>query len=119
TKSNLSWELRYLVDDAVSETFAYLIAGLLRSAEYLEDKLGMSAGVASDFVSYANFIELYMFRRYCAKSLFEVELHENGTPEIAGPLYTSLMRKAIAVDVPGELGLIELDPGLYSLQYLS
>jgi hypothetical protein len=120
TEPALPWELRLFTDDAVAETFAYLTASVLRSEEYLVKKIGMDAADAAEFVDYTNFIELYMFRRYCAKTLYEVELQRRSSAS-ASPsgIYSSWMKKALGVDVPDDYGILDTDDGLYALQYLS
>jgi len=119
TDPALPWELRCLLDDTVAETFAYQTAALLRSAEYLDARLGMPARDATAFAAYANFIELYMFRRYCAKTLYEAELHRRQKLELSSDLYALRMKEAVGVSVPGDFGLAEMDGGLYAFQYLS
>lgn len=119
TEPALPWELRLLADDTVAETFAYLTASLLRSEEYLVSKMGMSDADATAFVAYTNFIELYMFRRYCAKTLYEVELDRRPACPLSRGLYASCMKRALCIDVPDDFGVIDTDDGLYALQYLS
>lgn len=118
TANSLPWEARVLVDDSTAEAYAYLIAGLLRSEEYLVRRIGLPPRHAAAFVDYASFAEVYLFRRYCGKVLYELDLHSVMDLDRSPALYSHRMREALAIDVPGDLGLIEMDTGLYAAQYL-
>lgn len=116
--TTLPWEARCIIDDSVAETYAYLFAHLIRSEEYLIRHLGFTSVLAKEFVDFGNFSELVMFRRYCAKAIYEIILHRHGHLDSSIELYGSLMKEALGIEMPGEIGLFEMDPGLYSLQYL-
>ena len=118
TDPTLPGELRAILDDTVAETHAFLLGGLLRSVEFLVDGLQLSTDDAAEYARYARFIELCTFRRYCAKTLFELELHASGNLGRAAALHARHLGDALGFDVPGETALLETDSGLYAAQYL-
>ena len=115
----MPWELRYLPDDSVAEAVAYLFAGLLYEPEFLVRQLGMTTAAAAQFADYARFLECAMVRRYCAKTLFEIQAHEAGDLASSADLYAWWMREVTGMDAPPDLVLTDTDTGLYAVQYLT
>lgn len=118
TAPSLPWEDGHLLDDATSEVWAFLVASLLRNPAYLDRAGIMPPDMADRYAAYAGFLEVCTFRRYCGKVLFEARLHQSGRLGRADDLYAETMGRALSVEVPGELGLWECDPGGYSADYL-
>ena len=115
---NFPWELRYLPDDSVAEAVAYLFAGLLYEREFLVRRLRMTTPIAAEFADYARFLECAMVRRYCAKTLFEIEAHEAGDLALSTDRYAWWLREVTGLEAPPELALTDTDTGLYAAQYL-
>jgi hypothetical protein len=116
---SLPWEQRCLPDDSVAEAVAYLFGGLLMEPGFLGRTVGMPAAVAHDFTRYARFLECAMVRRYCAKTLYEIEAFEAGDFPATTNRYAELLRDATGAQTPPQLALSDTDPGLYSVQYLT
>jgi hypothetical protein len=112
------WELRYLPDDSVAEAVAYLFAGLLYTPEFLVRRFGLTEPAAIEFARYARFLECAMVRRYCAKTLFEIEAHGAGDLASSAGRYAWWLREATRIEVAPQSVLTDTDAGLYSVQYL-
>lgn len=121
TDASLPWELRNVVDDAVGEAHAYLIARLIRTPSALMAFMNVPRREAMEFADYARFVELYMVRRYAARVIFEIDFHaahadhKRQAIEQAAVAY----REATGVSTTGGQLLAELDTGLYALQYFN
>jgi hypothetical protein len=114
----LPWELRYLPDDAVAESFAYLVASLLRDPFFLINVVGLPEDAALPFIAQAEFAELHLVRTYCAKVCFEIDLHSKQEFREASPCYERHMQRALGYPVPGAFGIVDMDSGLYAVEYL-
>lgn len=78
TREN-AFEFKYLGDPTVTETFAFLSEYILTNQAWLRMHSTMPAPVLKDFVRSQAFKRLYMIRRYCAKFLYELELHSGAS----------------------------------------
>ena len=117
TDADLAFEFRHLGDNAVTESFAFLMEGLTASPEWLERILG--ADGAEDAIEHARAARLMMLRRYSAKIAYEVELHGPGVDLRAMPdRYSALLSERIGVPWPRETWLSDVDPSFYVACYL-
>ncbi len=117
TDPGLEFEFRHLGDDAVTESFAFLLEGLTASAEWLERLLGADEAAAA--VDHARAARLMMLRRYSAKLAYELELHGPGADLEAMPRrYSELLGERIGVPWPREIWLADVDSGFYVACYL-
>jgi hypothetical protein len=117
TDAELAFEFRHLGDNAVTESFAFLLEGLTASPEWLERMLGADGAEAA--IEHARAAKLVMLRRYSAKIAYEVELHGPGVDLMAMPeRYSALLGDRIGVPWPRETWLSDVDPSFYVACYL-
>jgi hypothetical protein len=112
TDADLAFEFRHLGDNAVTESFAFLLEGLTANPAWLQDVLGAQAAEAA--VEHAKAARLVMLRRYSAKIAYEVELHGPAADLEAMPeRYAELLGERIGVPWPQETWLSDFDSGFY------
>lgn len=115
----LPFEFRHLGDNSVSETYAFLIQGLVANPEWLRRHLGVED--TSERSSYARASEFVYMRRYAGKLAYELELHGSGQSDDFDALadrYAELLGDAVEVKWPRETFLADVDPGFYCACYL-
>lgn len=113
----LPFEFRYLGDNAITETYAFLFQHLLDDPRWLERHLGIED--AAELAGYSRAKRLLYVRRYAAKLSYELELHQAHAP--LGSLrerYGRLLGGALRVPWPTETFLADVDPGFYCTCYL-
>jgi hypothetical protein len=117
TDSALEFEFRHLGDNAVTESFAFLLEGLTADPAWLEAILGSEQ---SDAVGEsATATRLVFLRRYSAKISYEVELHGPGADLAAMPdRYAELLGERVGVEWPSETWIADVDSGFYVACYL-
>ena len=116
TSAELHLEARRLGDNAVTEGWAALFERLVDDPAWLARRL--SFGRADEFVAETAAVRLYMVRRYAAKLLYELELHEGGEPEPLRDRYVELLRDATKIELSAVDFLADVDEGFYSTKYL-
>jgi hypothetical protein len=117
TEAGLPFEFRHLGDNAVTESFAFLLEGLTADPAWLRDVLGVEDPEAA--VSHARAARLVMLRRYSAKIAYEVEIHGPGVElDSMRRRYVELLGERVGVAWPQEPWLSDIDPGFYVACYL-
>jgi hypothetical protein len=116
TSSNLSMEARRLGDNAVTEGWAMLLEYLVDEPAWHARRLNMPR--ADQFASEGATVLLYIVRRYCAKLLYELELHALDDIVEARPRYVELLGDALRIEPMGANYLADVDPGFYASSYL-
>jgi hypothetical protein len=117
TDPGLAFEFRHLGDNAVTESFAFLLEGLTASEAWLDSVLSPDEGAAA--VEHARAARLLMLRRYSAKIAYEVELHGPGADlETMPDRYCELLGERVGVPWPRETWLADVDSGFYVACYL-
>ena len=117
TDAELPFEFRHLGDNAVTESYAFLLQGLTADNGWLQRVLGIEG--AEDAVENARAVKLMFLRRYSAKIAYEVELHGPDVDLSAMPeRYGSLLGERVGVEWPRETWLADVDPGFYVGCYL-
>ena len=116
TDSTLPMEFRYLGDNSVTESFAMLFDHLTLNDSWLKKIAGMTD--AKDFLLMANLLELYMLRRYCAKFIYEKELHGNSEGTDISDAYSSILTEATKIDYKPVNYLNDVDSEFYCVRYL-
>jgi hypothetical protein len=113
---SLPFEYRHLGDNAVTESFAFLIESLTAEPAWLAGRLGADGEAAA---AQARAVKLVFVRRYCAKLAYELELG-GGSPDLrAMPArYRELLAGATKVDWPEVSWLDDVDEGFYVACYL-
>ena len=127
----LDYELKHFGDHAVSEVFSFLFDNLMQDSNWLKNYTKMNKEEIKDFVDYAYLGDLYMFRRYISKLIYELKLFsndlrildENFNPtkkkyKNFGECYSDILTKATKVRFPTNSYLLDLDSGFYVADYL-
>jgi hypothetical protein len=115
-QAELPVEFRYLGDNAVTESFAFLFDHLTEDEAWLRE---MVETEPEPVVSHARAVGLIMLRRYCAKLAYERELHSSDADLDAMPEhYADLLTAATRVAWPRENWVSDVDPGFYVVCYL-
>jgi hypothetical protein len=113
----LSFEYRHLGDNAVTESYAFLLDHLPLNREWLVQYLDFAE--SDDFVRFSSVAELFYFRRYAAKLAYETELHtQAGSLDHMAEVYRGHLSEALMVPVPAENYLSDVDGGFYAASYL-
>jgi hypothetical protein len=118
TKEN-AFEFKYLGEQTVTETFAFLSEYLLSNQAWLRLHTTMPVPALKEFVRFQAFVRLYYIRRYCAKYLYELQLH-SGTPN-PQVVYAQLLGKTLGYrPLPSDEKryLVDLDAHYYVASYL-
>lgn len=115
----LPFEFRYLGDNSVTETYAFLMQHLVENPEWLARHLNIDD--ASELAAHARAYRLVYLRRYTGKIAYELELHGSesggGWDALAGR-YAELLGAALGIEWPRENFVSDVDPGFYSACYL-
>src|SRR3954469_6789007 len=96
TRADLSVEERRLGDYAVTEGWAMLMEHLVQDAAWLNRRLDVPR--PPQFVAESATGLLYLVRRYCAKVLYELELHEASDPATVKHRYVELLADALKIE---------------------
>ena len=116
TDRRLAVEYRRLGDASVTETFAFLLDGLLAEQGWLRRFVGLAQ--PKEVLRFTAFHKVWFLRRYTAKLQYELRLHAEGPTPRAAELYRELLSGATLVDWPRELYLADVDPYFYAGRYL-
>ena len=108
---SLPFAARGLGDNSVTEGYAFLFEHLLYDAIWLETYLGWSD--ADEFVEFKRFFKLYIVRRYCAKLLYELELHRSDNARSKAKRYADLLTAHLGVRYNPADYLFDVDDGFY------
>jgi hypothetical protein len=116
--AGLPFEFRYLGDNAITETYAFLFQHMVDDARWLERHLGIED--PSGLPAYARVKRLVYLRRYAAKLSYELELQGPNGSSLAAlrHRYSELLGGAMGAPWPGETFLADVDPGFYCTCYL-
>ena len=113
------FEYRWLGDNSVTESYAMLFDHLMQNGGWL---LRYSAITKKDLAAFqraAGFEELQFLRRYCAKLLYEMELHGGAHSWSALPeLYVETLSRATSFRYDAADAFVDVDPRFYSARYL-
>ena len=118
TKEN-AMEFKYLGEPTVTENFAFLSEYLLSNQAWVRTRTRMPTKVEKDFLRFQAFHRLYFVRRYCAKFLYELQLH-SGVAR-ADSLYAAFQSQAGGNrETPSDRKhyLTDVDALFYSASYL-
>ncbi len=114
----LPFEFRCLGDNAITESFAFLLQHLIEQPEWLSRRL--RCGDGEQLAAHARAVRLVYLRRYAGKLAYELELHGGGDSGYAAlaERYAALLSDALAIPWPRETFLADVDPGFYCSCYL-
>jgi hypothetical protein len=115
---SLPFEFRYLGDNSVTESFAFLMHRLTdSSADWLESQLGVSD--AEMILAQAEASRFVYLRRYAAKMAYELELHASAPDLAAMPArYAELLGSSTRIRWSEASWVSDVDPGFYVACYL-
>ena len=112
----LPFTFRYLGDEAISETFAFLFESLTQNPRWLVDVLRVPLRDAERYHRFALFNKLWLLRRYTAKLQYELVLHDEG-PSGMESAYRDILVDALHVAIPPERYLDDVDAAFYVAGY--
>jgi len=115
-RASLPVEHRRLGDPTVSEGWAALFERLVDDPVWLSRRLDF--GRPEEFAADGSALHLWLARRYCAKLLYELELHTADDIESMRDRYVELLREATKIDPAGADYLADVDAGFYAIGYL-
>ncbi len=116
TSASLTVEEKRLGDNAVTEGWAMLLEHLTIDPVWLTRRLDFPR--PHEFAAEGATQLLWLLRRYCAKLLYEVELHAAADPTTMRPRYVELLDDALKVPPSDTDYLADVDDGFYAAQYL-
>jgi hypothetical protein len=115
--AEMPFEFRFMGDNSVCEAFAFNLEHLTMEQGWLTGVLGLEEGVAKEFRRYLYRMLLFDLRRFAAKHLFELQLHDERPIEGKGKIYAELLTKHTGVRYFEEDFLASTDGGFYTAQY--
>lgn len=115
-RPDLPVEAKRLGDNAVTEGWAMLFEHLVNDPSWLSRRLDFAR--PREFAAEASAGLLYYVRRYCAKFLYELELHGDGELDAMRPRYVEWISDATKIDASPTDFLADVDAGFYSSCYL-
>jgi hypothetical protein len=115
--ANLPMDYRYLGDNSITESFAFLFQHLAADPAWLRRRLGVED--PAPIVEQVRAVKLVFLRRYAAKLAYELELHS--APPSLDPLrevYGRKLSDALHIDWPSASWLSDVDPFFYASAYI-
>jgi hypothetical protein len=110
-------EFRYLGDNSVTESFAFLLEHVTEDPCWIAERLGSAD--ADGVPAHARAVKLLYLRRYAAKLAYELELHGPDAELAAMPArYAELLGGATGIDWSPQTWLSDVDGGFYVASYL-
>ncbi len=111
------FEDRYLGDNSITEGFAFLLQRLAADPEWLARRLGVRG--PEPIAAHARASKLVFLRRYAAKLLYELDLHDSPASLDAMPeRYARGLSEALHLEWPSATWLDDVDPFFYAARYL-
>ena len=104
TSRELSMEEKRLGDNAVTEGWAMLLQHLTDEPGWLSRRLDFPR--PREYAAEGAAGLLFFVRRYCAKLLYELELHAGLDPDSARKRYVELLSDALKIEAPSQAHLI-------------
>lgn len=115
----LPFEFRWLGDNSVTEGYAMLFDHRLKDRGWLARYSGLDKKAMPAFLRYMGFEELHFVRRYCAKLIYESELHAERVSWDALPdLYVETLTGATGFRYQRSDAFVDVDPRFYAARYL-
>ncbi len=115
----LPFEFRWLGDNSVTEGYAMLFDHRLKDRGWLGRYTELSKADMPGYLRAAGFEQLQFLRRYCAKLIYEVELHAGTVPWHALPdLYVETLTAATGFRYQLADAFLDVDPRFYAARYL-
>ncbi len=109
-------EFKYLGDISVSESYAFLFQYLTTDARWVARYTDMED--MEKYLDFVYLIKLFFLRRYAAKLIYEIKLHQSIVDDSMGKVYKETLESALKFRHPEEHYLVDVDDGFYVSQYL-
>lgn len=109
-------EYRYLGDNSVTESFAFLFNYLPSNPVWLKSVLGMEE--AETYARFTLVSKLMFLRRYAAKLVYEMKLHHGSLSRDMSEVYKNALQKALRFKHTEVHYLEDVDDALYCAEYL-
>ncbi len=116
TSPELTMEEKRLGDNAVTEGWAMLFEHLTDDPAWLAKRLDFSD--PREYAAEGAIGLLYIVRRYCAKLLYELELHRADDVTLMKPRYVELLGDALKIEPSPTDWLADVDSSFYVTEYL-
>jgi hypothetical protein len=113
----MPFEFRFMGDNSVCEAFAFNMEHVVLEQGWLTGVLGLPAEVATRFRKAMYTLLLFDLRRFAAKHLFELQLHDERPVAPKGEIYAELLTRHTGVRYFEEDFLAYTDGGFYTAQY--
>ncbi len=115
--ASLPAEFRYLGDNSVTESFAFLFEHVIEQPGWFEAVLDSADG--ERVVAHTRAVKLFFLRRYAAKIAYELDLH-GPEPDLGAmpDRYAALLGEATRVEWTPRTWLEDVDGGFYVACYL-
>lgn len=115
--ADLPFAFRYLGEDAITESFAFLFEEITQSPRWLVDVMRVPLREAEGYQRFGLFAKLWRVRRQIAKLRYEIELHDAG-PSGMDTAYRDILNDILHINVAPERYLDDVDDGFYCASYL-
>jgi len=116
TREDLPAEYRYLGDNSVTESFAFLFDYLTTNPIWLKKVLGMEE--PAGYVRFALLNKLMFLRRYGSKLVYELKLHNAHISPEFRDVYRTTLQKTLKFRHTEKHFLEDVDDGFYCAEYL-
>ena len=117
--SALPFEHRWLGDSSVTEGYAMLFDHHMQNRGWLTRYSGLRGGDLARYLRRAGLAELRFIRRYCAKLLYELDLHGGEVPASEIPSrYAERLTEATGFRYSPDDAYADVDPRFYAGRYL-
>ncbi|OGC79927.1 MAG: hypothetical protein A2145_05365 [candidate division Zixibacteria bacterium RBG_16_40_9] len=113
------WEFKYLGNNTVTEAYAFLSEYFLSDKDWLSKHTQMSETDLKEFLKAQVFSRLLLVRRYCAKFLYELELHSQNPK--SEKIYADYLSQAMGFKRTAsdeKRYLYDVDANYYVVDYL-
>jgi hypothetical protein len=116
TKKKHPAEYRYLGDNSVTESFAFLFNYLPSNKVWLQKVLGMED--PEEYFRFTMLDKLMFLRRYASKLVYELKLHSAHVNPELGEVYRNCLQKGLKFKHTDKHFLEDVDDGFYCAEYL-
>jgi hypothetical protein len=115
----LPFEFRWLGDNSITEGYAMLFDHRLQDRGWLARYTELDKTDVPKYLRAAGFEELQFLRRYCAKLVYEVELHARTTSWASlRDLYVETLTQATGFQYQAADAFLDVDARFYAARYL-
>ncbi len=116
TKAEYPAEFRYLGDNSVTESFAFLFEYLTSNRQWLTKVQGTRT--PDEYLRFACLTKLQFLRRYAAKLVYELKLHNGKVNNEFQPIYKNCLQRALKFRHSEKRFLEDVDDAFYCAEYL-